>query len=103
MDPSHSVITGAAMMAAATVTGTVTATSESESSLITNAEWFHFFQSPGRQQRQPRRGSGCCPRWHCSSCSPAGGEEPAAAPAVAESAPSQARKAGGRGGKKTKG
>ena len=34
-----------------------------------------------------------------SGCSPAGGEEPAAAPAFAESALSPAGKAGGRSGK----
>jgi hypothetical protein len=48
-------------------------------------------------------GSGCSPYRRCSSCYPAAWEEPAAAPAVAESAPSQARKEGGRGSKKTKG
>jgi hypothetical protein len=56
-----------------------------------------------QQQRRTRRGSGWSPRWRCSGCSPAGGEEPAAAPEVAGSAPSPARKAWGRGGKKTKG
>ncbi len=60
MDPSHSVITGAAMMAAATVTvtGTVTVTSESESSLITKAEWVHFSQSPGRPGPHGKAGYG---------------------------------------------
>jgi hypothetical protein len=48
-------------------------------------------------------GSCCSPRWRGSCCSPASGEEPAAAPAVAESAPSQAGNTGGLGGKKTKG
>ncbi len=54
-------------------------------------------------QSRTRRGSGWSPRWSCSGCSPVGGEEPAAAPEVAGSAPSPARRAGGRGGMKTKG
>ncbi len=48
----------------------------------------------GGAAAQAPRGSCCSPRRRGSSCSPAGGEEPAAASAVAESALSPARKAG---------
>ncbi len=50
-----------------------------------------------------QRCRGCSPRQGCSCCSPAGGEEPVPVPALAESAPNPAGKAGGRGGKETKG
>jgi hypothetical protein len=69
-----------------------------------NAQGRGWHRGRGRRRRSAGPGAAAAapPRWRCSGCPPSGGEEPAAAPAVAESAqPSQ--EGWGRGGKKTKG